>query len=230
MQTISKPALWGVGTYRAGSDLVPYALSYEDVQRDIRGAVAALRSLGVERGSPVLIVSMLSEAAQYWPVVCATIALGARLSCADASRFDAFRVAMFLRGTRYRAVVGINEDVLDGLADLDVDPIQLFQDAGLVGARASAYKRIRDAGVHTARRWLHAGPALAVECSAGAVHADGGEWRLTERDGDILITSTAERATVVRDLPTSIRGRIGNAPCPCGRADPAILFPKGATP
>ena len=44
----------------------------------------------------------------------------AQFSLADASRFDAFRTAMFLRAMHYDVVLGLNPEVLDGL---DVRPI-----------------------------------------------------------------------------------------------------------
>jgi hypothetical protein len=229
-RTIERPNLWGVGTYRAAGEIFSYPVSYADIERDIASATRALQSLGVEAGSPVLIVSALSETAQYWPVLVATMALGGQLSSAEATRFDAFRTAMFLRARRYRAVVGISGEVLDGLADIGASPAEVFANADVVAARGEALERLRDAGI-VARAWLHVGPALAVECDqAGGAHLDQKEWSAVEQDGEIVLGAVNPRTATIHGLRTGVWGLIENAPCPCGRTDPRIVLTHERSP
>jgi len=159
----TKPALWGVGSYRVGDEILPYPVSQDDHGRDISSAMKALKSLGVHGESRALVLSMLSEAAQYWPLQIGLLMSQAQFSLADASRFDAFRTAMFLRAMHYDVVLGINTDVLDGLDDLGHAYDDVFGKVPVLAARAGAHERLRAAGL-SPRWWLHLGPTVAVEC------------------------------------------------------------------
>jgi len=55
----------------------------------------------------VLWCSMLANAGQFWPYICGTVLAGGRLSCSDATKGEAVRVAMFLRLMPYDAVFGV---------------------------------------------------------------------------------------------------------------------------
>lgn len=222
--------LWGVGTFRVGDEAVDFPVGTEDVARDVRSAERALGSLGVGGGSRVLVVSQLSEAAQYSPLLVALVSLGAQLSCAEATRFDAFRTEMFLRVLRYDAVVGVSADVLDGLADLGRPLAAVFAGVPVVAARAGAHGRLREAGV-AARWWLHVGPTIAVECGRGAgAHVDGEEWEVEDEGGEILVSARRPRAAKVDRQRTWIPGTVLAEPCGCGRADPRIVPEEDAVP
>ena len=132
----------------------------------------------------------------------------AQFSLADASRFDAFRTAMFLRAMHYDVVLGINTDVLDGLDDLDHAYGDIFDDVPVLAARAGAYERLRDAGL-SPRWWLHVGPTIAVECDQlQGAHVDGDEWELTADGGELLITARKARAATIDRLRTGVLAEI----------------------
>jgi hypothetical protein len=213
-------ALWGIGRLAGdGGDGLPFRVSSDDVRQDFKAAIAMLKSLGVDAGDHVLIVSMLSEAAQVGPIELACGRLGVRYSSADAQQFDAHRTATLVRQVEPNAVLGVNRAVLDGLAELAIDPAELFGGGPAVAARPDAIDAIPNAVW-----WLPVGPAIAVGCAAGraaGAHLDEGEWRADlDHDGRVLITNVrAERATTLDRWPTSVRAAIDTELCACGRAD-----------
>jgi hypothetical protein len=214
--------LWGVGSFRVGDEIIAYPVAQEDHHRDIGSAPKALASLGVHAQSRVLVLSMLSEAAQYWPLQIGLLMSQAQFSLADASRFDAFRTAMFLRAMHYDVVLGLNSEVLDGLDDLGHAYKDVFGSVPVLAARAGAYERLRDAGL-APRWWLHVGPAIAVECDAlDGAHVDNDEWDVEEDGGEILLSARRPRAMTVDRLRTGVRAEIVTGMCTCGRDDPRL--------
>ncbi len=219
---IPKPALWGVGSFRVGDEVRPYPVGQDDHGRDISSSMKAVKSLGIHGESRALVLSMLSEAAQYWPIQIGLLMSQAQFSLADASRFDAFRTAMFLRAMHYDVVLGINTEVLDGLDDLGHAYGDVFGGAPVLAARAGAYERLRDAGL-APRWWLHVGPTIAVECEAVAgAHVDGDEWEVDVANGEVLLTARNPRALSIDRLATGVRGELVTESCACGRTDPRI--------
>src|SRR6185503_12852203 len=122
-------------------------VSHAEIERDMGSATARLEAVGVEPGRRVLWCSMLSEAAQFWPFIVATMLRGAQLSCADATRAEAPRVAMFTRQMTYYAVLGVNGALLDGLDELGRPYADVFGEVTVVGARPDAYGRLVAAGL-----------------------------------------------------------------------------------
>ena len=222
--SVAAAPLWGVGSFRVGDDIVTYPVSKDDNGRDIGGAAKALRSLGVDSHSRVLVVSMLSNAAQYWPVQIDLLMNQAQFSIADASRYDAFRTNMFLRAMHYDVVLGINEDVLDGLDDLSMSYTDVFADVPIVAAGAGAHARLRAAGLDP-WWWLHLGPTTAVECAAReGAHIDGSEWAIEVGDGgEILVSASNERAATIERQRTGVHGTVLSARCSCGRDDARVV-------
>jgi hypothetical protein len=215
--------LWGVGTYCVGDEVVTFPVGEDDLHRDIATAQKNLAALGLEPGMRALVTSMLAEAAQYWPVQIGLLMGGTQMSCADASRADAFRTNMFLHGPRYDAAVGISGDVLNGLDDLGVSLGELFSRVPVIAARAEAAPRLRDAGLQP-RLWLHVGPTIAVECDARVgAHIDEDEWDVDSDGGEIRITAHKARAAPIDHQPTGLPAEIVTGRCECGRGDARIV-------
>ena len=220
--TAATEPLWAVGSFRVGDEVVTYPVSKADHGRDIATTAKALGSLGVNRATRVLVVSMLSESAQYWPVQIGLLMSQAQFSLADASRFDAFRTDMFLRAMHYDVVLGLSSDVLDGLDDLGHDYSAVFGSVPVLAARFGAYERLQDAGLEP-RWWLHVGPTIAVECDARAgAHIDSDEWEIDVDGDEVLITARNPRATAIDHLRTGVCGEVLTDACGCGRDDPRI--------
>lgn len=199
---------WGVGCYEAPAGRVPWPVSHEEILRDAAAAARRLAVLGIGGGDRVLVCSMFAEAAQFWPWILGAHLAGAQVSCADASRGDAARVAMFTRHLRFRAVLGVNASVLDGLDDLGRRFDDVFAGVAVVGARPGAWGRLRAAGL-APHRLVVCGPAVAIgEEPAAPARADAEEWELACEAGRVLVTSTRERMTVFDRTPTAVRGEV----------------------
>jgi hypothetical protein len=215
--------LWGIGCFRRGGETVTFPVGTADVTRDLASAARALATLSIGRGARVLLISRLSEAAQYGPLQSALVTTGARLSSAEATRFDAFRTAMFLSRLRYDAVLGLDGEVLDGIGDLGRGLTEVFGAAAVIGARADAYPRLCEEGLKP-RLWLHLGPAIAVECGErGGAHVDGEEWSLEMDRGEVLISARKPRRAKIERERTGLRGTVTSGRCGCGRSDPRVV-------
>jgi len=215
-------AVLGVGRFRVGETSVLHPFSEADRARDARSCEGLLDLAGVARGDAVLIVSLLSEAAAYWPLLGACVARGAILSCADATPFDASRVRMFCRQLGLRAVLGLHPATLAGLRDLAADPAQVFREVPVLAARPGAREELRAAGLEP-RLWLELGPALALECAPGSgAHLDPELWEVEASAGELRITSRGPRLTPLARQGTGLRGRVASGPCPCGRPGPRV--------
>jgi hypothetical protein len=202
--------LWGIGQWVDDSGARrSWEVGSDEINRAIGAAPGVLTGIGVGRGDRVLFCSMLSEAAQFWPLIVGAMLSGAQLSCADATAAEAPRVAMFTRQLEYRAVLGVTPELLDGLDALQRPYADVFGRVPVIGARPSAYERLVDAGL-TPHHFVLVGPAVALAIEAGA-HAvvDATEWRLdAERDGVVAVTSLLERATPFDHVRTAITATV----------------------
>ena len=189
-------SLWGVGCYHDGSERVAWEIGHEEIQRDMGGAARLLAELGIGAESRILYCSLLSEAGQFWPLIVAAMLARAQFSLADATRADAMRVRMFCHQMRFDAVIGVDDEVLDGLADLDTDPAELFAGVPIVAARPGAYERLVEMGL-SPYRFALVGPAVAVGREPGGpVHIDPDEWHVEPAStSTVALTNLRPRAT-----------------------------------
>jgi hypothetical protein len=157
----------------------------------------------------VLIVSLLSEAIHVVPIERAAGRCGALYSSADATRGDAFRVAALVRHLRPAAVVGVNAEVLAGLAELGHQPAEVLGAVDAVAtADAAAHATLAAAGPRP-RRWVKLGPTSAWEGDTpGVVAYDPARWEADAADGEIVLTNRAPRLTACAGLATGVRGRV----------------------
>jgi hypothetical protein len=200
--------LWGIAQYDDGTRRVPWPVSHAEIERGMGGAVPTLAGIGIGAGSRVLWCTLLSEAAHFWPLFIGSMLGGAQFSLADATSPDALRIGMFVRRLEYRAVMGVNEAVLDGFDELGRPYTEVFGAVPVVGARPGAYERLVAAGL-TPHWFVLCGPAVAIATEPGApARVDPGEWILTEVDGRIHVSSTQPRATPFDHTPTSILGSL----------------------
>ncbi len=207
-RVIAPPEIWGVGQFTVGDERVNWELSTDETVRDGVSAAAHLRALGVAPSDGVLFTSMLSEAPHFYPLFMGSIIVGSQLSLADATPYDAYRTAMFLRTVEYRAVIGCNTDVLDGLEDMGLELRDCFANVPVICARPAAAARLADAGL-VAHRFLLLGPALAIEASPGeGLRVDPEVWEVGVQDGELVVTSlTPRRQSFVRQQ-TGVHGSV----------------------
>lgn len=208
---IETAPLWGVSRFLVGDQAVTWELSQAEIQADVAAARRFLQALGVRAGDRVLFLAKLPEAPYFWPLELALLAQGGQLSSADATPFDAYRSAMFLRTLSFRAVIGIDAAVLDGLEAQGADPVALLSPVPSVLARPDAVARLEAAGLRPLRMCF-LGPALALEAWPGAGPAVDPElWELASEGGEVLVTSRIARAMRFERQRTGVRAAIERA-------------------
>jgi len=203
------PEVWGIGRIVVDGEVTPWPVAQRDIEDEAGSLASRLAALGLERGGLVLVVAMLSQAVHAVPLERAAGKVGALYSSADATPFDAFRVAALTRQLEPQVVIGITGEVLDGLVEAGRDPIDVLGPVpAVVTADEDAHARLSAGGL-SPRRWLKLGPTSAIEGLGddGPVY-DASRWRVEERDGELLVSNAVPRLTDATRLRTGIRGHV----------------------
>jgi hypothetical protein len=203
------PAVWGVSRVVVDGEVTPWPVSEGDIEDEAESLAPRLTALGLEPGGLVLVVAMLSQAVHAVPFERAAGKLGALYSSADATPFDAFRVAMLVGQLEPQVVMGITGSVLDGLVEAGRDPAEVLRSVpAVVTADDDSHARLRAAGL-APRRSVQLGPTTAIEGldAEGAVY-DATRWSVEEVDGELVISNLVPRLTEARRLRTGVRGRV----------------------
>jgi hypothetical protein len=203
------PEVWGVSRVVVDGDVMPWPVAQRDIEDEAASLAPRLAALGLEPGGLVLVVAMLSQAMHAVPFEQAAGNLGALYSSADATPFDAFRVAVLVRQLEPQVVVGITRSVLDGLVDAGRDPADALGSVrAVVTADDDAHARLRAAGL-TPRRSVQLGPTTAIEgLDADGPVYDAARWDLDVDGGELVISNLVPRLTPARRLRTGVRGRV----------------------
>jgi hypothetical protein len=203
------PEVWGVSRVVVDGDVTPWPVAQRDIEDEAESLAPRLAALGLEPGGLVLVVAMLSQAVHAVPFEQAAGKLGALYSSADATPFDAFRVAVLVRQLEPQVVVGITGSVLDGLVDAGREPSDVFGPVpAVVAADDDAHARLRAAGL-TPRRSVQLGPTTAIEgLDADGPVYDPARWDVDIDGGELVISNLVPRLTPARRLRTGVRGRV----------------------
>jgi hypothetical protein len=206
------PEVWGVGRVVVDRDITPWPVAQRDIEDEAESMAPRLAALGLEPGGLVLIVSMLSQAMHAVPLEQAAGRVGALYSSADATPFDAFRVAALVRQLEPQVVLGITGDVLDGLAEAGRDPADVLGGVPVVvAADDDAHARLGAGGL-APRRSVQLGPTTAIEgLDADGPVYDATRWSVEKVDGELVISNLVHRLTEARQLRTGVRGRVVGA-------------------
>jgi hypothetical protein len=201
------PEVWGIGRIVVDGEVTPWPVAQRDIDDEAESLAPRLAALGLEAGGLVLIVSMLSQAMHVVPLERAAGRVGALYSSADSTPSDAFRVAALTRQLAPQVVLGITDDVLDGLAEAGRKPAEVFGPVpAVVTADADAHTRLRATGL-VPRRWIRLGPTSAIESRESDVALyDSTRWRVEEDGGELVITNLVPRLTQCARLRTGVRG------------------------
>jgi hypothetical protein len=203
------PPVWGVSRVVVDGEVTPWAVAQADIDDEAESLAPRLAALGLEPGGLVLIVAMLSQAMHAVPFERAAGKLGALYSSADATPFDAFRVAALTRQLEPQVVMGITGGVLDGLVEAGRDPVEVLGPVpAVVAVDDDAHARLRAAGL-APRRSVQLGPTTAIEAldQSGPVY-DATRWSVEAVDGELVISNLVPRLTEARQLRTGVRGRV----------------------
>jgi hypothetical protein len=206
--------LWGIGSYDVAGERVYFEISWDDQRRDTAWARAMLAGLGVNGDSGLVIVCGMAESPWFDPFETAARELGAPYSTGEIASFEAFRTGMYARRLPITMIFGINQTVAEGIGD---ELAEVVAKVPAIVARPDAGGLLAEAG---ARPFILArvGPAIAVECpQRSGAHINDAEWTLTERGGELLISTAGPRAHQVSDAPVGLRGVLASGPCACGR-------------
>ena len=214
---LPRQRLWGIGRYDAAGEFFYFEISWEDWQRDTAWARAMLADHGigtVKGGGGLVIVCGMPESPWFDPFETAATKLGAPYSTGEIHRFEAFRTGMYARRLPITMIFGINQAVAEGLGE---ELAEVVARVPVIVARPDAAGLLAEAG---ARPLLltRVGPAIAVECPhRSGAHLNGAEWTLTERGGELFISTAGPRAHQVTQAPTGLAGGVMTGPCACGR-------------
>lgn len=203
------PGVWGVSRVVVDGEVTPWPVSEDDIEDEAESLAPRLAALGLDPGGLVLVVAMLSQALHAVPFERAAGKLGALYSSADATPFDAFRVAVLTRQLEPQVILGITGSVLDGLVEAGHDPADVLGPVpAVVAADDDAHARLRAAGL-APRRSVQLGPSTAIEGpdADGPVY-DATRWSVEEVDGELVISNLVPRLTDARRLRTGVRGRV----------------------
>jgi len=203
------PAVWGVGRVVVDGEVTPWPVAQPDIEDEAESLGPRLAELGLEAGGLVLVVAMLSQAMHAVPFEQAAGKLGALYSSADATPFDAFRVAVLARQLEPQVVVGITGSVLDGLVAAGREPADVLGSVpAVVTADGDAHARLRAAAL-APRRSVHLGPTTAIEgLDADGPVYDASRWDVEEFDGELVVSNLVPRLTPARRLRTGVLGRV----------------------
>ena len=208
--------------FRGRDGAVDIEVSWADLQRDTEWATAALRGLGLGAGQRALLIGSGFEGPWLRPLMDALRALGVTYGIAEALGWDANRTAVFSRELDLHAVIGLSGPVAERLGD-DARLREMFGATPVVLARPAAATLLRAAGV-PAGVLSFLGPALAIECGQRrGAHVDGAGWQVSERDGELWIAGTGERAARLAATPLGVPGTVKTVGCECGSRDPRVV-------
>ncbi|MDD2058410.1 hypothetical protein N5D52_25155 [Pseudomonas sp. GD03860] len=201
------------------------ALMYSslEVERSTRSILRVLNTFDFHMGSNLMITALFDQGVQALGMERAVMQFNMVAVSADSSLFDARRVESIIRRFHLVGAYGITAATLDGLVGLGHDPLQLF--AGMVvWAWPDAYERLAGQPGLRVLRCLELGPAVAIECSAGAgAHIDRFEWAVDAIDGEVVLSSRLDRCQPFHHYHTGLRGQVLHGACSCGSADPRVV-------
>jgi hypothetical protein len=217
---LPRTRLWGVSQYEVAGRPVYFEVGWDDWGRDTAWARVMLADHGVGPGAGLIVVSGMAESPWFDPFETAATELGAPYSIGEVFEFEAFRTGMYARRLPVTMIFGINRTVAEGLGD---ELAEVVARVPVIVARPDAVGLLTQAG---ARPFVvtRLGPAIAVECThrAGA-HVDGAAWALTERAGELFISTAGPRAHQVSEAATGLHGTVTEGPCACGRAGQRVF-------
>jgi hypothetical protein len=218
--TLPRPRQWGIGRYDAAGEPVYFEISWDDWRRDTAWARTLLAEHGVGPGGGLIVVGGMAESPWFDPFETAARGLGVPYSIGEIYSFEAFRTGLYARELAISAIVGIDRTVAEGLGDALAEVVARVP---VVMTRPDATGLLTAAGAQpfTVTR---VGPAIAVECPRrSGAHLNSAEWTLTERDGELLISTAGPRAHQVSAAATGLSGTLTEGQCGCGRTGQRIL-------
>ena len=225
---LPRAPLWGIGRYDLAGQPAYFEMSWDDWQRDTVWARAMLAGHGAgqvkgegEVGGGLIIVAGMAESPWFDPFETAARELGAPYSVGESYAFEAFRTGMYARRLPVTVIFGIDLTVAEGLGD---ELAEVVARVPVIVARPDAAGLLTEAG-GAPFIVTRVGPAVAVECPhRSGAHLNSAEWALSERGGELLLSTAGPRAHQVSRAPVGLRGTLSEGACGCGRTGQRITI------
>ncbi len=225
---LPRAPLWGIGRYDLAGQAVYFEVGWDDWQRDTAWARAMLAGHGVgpvkgdgEVGGGLIIVAGMAESPWFDPFEAAARELGAPYSLGESYAFEAFRTGMYARRLPVTMIFGIDRTVAEGLGD---ELAEVVARVPVIVARPDAAGLLTEAG-GAPFIVSRVGPAVAVECPhRSGAHLNSAEWTLSERGGELLLSTAGPRAHQVSRAPVGLRGTLSEGACGCGRTGQRVTI------
>jgi hypothetical protein len=226
---LDRPELAYLVRFPAADGMKDMELTWAELARDTEWVTERLRGHGLAAGQRALLTTSGFEGFWGHTVIGALRALRVPYGIAEAMGWDHRRTAVFHRELDPDVVIGLSAETLEGLAG-SADIGEMFRTTSVVLARPAAVPLLRGAGV-SACLMSAVGPALALECPGRCgAHVNAADWRVGERDGELVIAAGEGRRSRLAETPLGIAGRVETGKCACGSEDPRVLLAQaGAT-
>ena len=132
---------------------------------------------------------------------------------------------MYARRLPVTMIFGIDRTVAEGLGD---ELAEVVARVPVIVARPDAAGLLTEAG-GAPFIVTRVGPAVAVECPhRSGAHLNGAEWTLSERGGELLLSTAGPRAHQLSQAPVGLRGTLSEGACGCGRTGQRVAAPSRA--
>jgi hypothetical protein len=218
---LPRAPLWGIGRYDLAGPPAYFEMSWDDWQRDTAWARAMLAGHGAgpvkgegEVGGGLIIVAGMAESPWFDPFETAARELGVPYSIGEIYAFEAFRTGMYARRLPVTMIFGIDRTVAEGLGD---ELAEVVARVPVIVARPDAAGLLTEAG-GAPFIVTRVGPAVAVECpQRSGAHLNSAEWTLSERGGELFLSTAGPRAHQVSQAAVGLRGTLSEGACGCGR-------------
>jgi hypothetical protein len=220
-----------VGHFFDGKAWQLLPVSDRDLRRSIKFYSALFDSFSIKpEHEGALILSCYDDWAMTVPLESALTANRIRIYNADSTPFEAQRIETFIRRFSPPWIIGVNDDVMQGLQTAGFDLKQLFGGRFVWVRDTASYQSLQalDADVKVLR-WQMIGPAIGMECAYGSgLHIDDLTWQLRSDDGEIIVESNLHRDGYSKAHKTGVYGQIDFGTCACGSSAPRVLINCGA--
>ena len=200
---LDHPGIACIARFHVAGEPVDFPVGEDDLAADATWAGAVLAGHGVERGHRAVVAALTWESAWFEPLRIAMHRMGGAFSNTETWEREAGRLDMFLRRLTPDVVAGPGSEMIAGLAAVP-GAFDRLRRVRLLLVRPAAAALLEGTGVV-----VPVGPTLGLSHGdGGGIVVDPAQWEIAERDGELVVSSTAARMARFDHQPTGLRGRV----------------------
>ncbi|WP_328354870.1 hypothetical protein OG976_24465 [Mycobacterium sp. NBC_00419] len=203
-----RPELFGIASCKVGTEFHDFEIGWEEAERDIAWAQAALQTAGLGSEDVALVTLPNWEGPWFNPVLTALHTFNVIRALAENYAWDARRAGHMVRSLKPRAIVGLGAETISGLTGQGDDVGELLGGIEFVWARHDALGPLAEAGL-AALPLVPLGPALAIGVPGVGAVVNTDEWDVQAVDGQFVVSTAGDRRARFTNVETGIRGRVG---------------------